>query len=227
LATLVEGELLVYFDRTRDPASNLIREAELFAKVDGGVLPEVARFWVNSECLVRGEARNAKYGWYREDVAAKMKIPILTRSTGGGVVFHDEGNLNWSFFLRNSGPFPSPTAAFDTVSRYVVKALESQGIRASFSPPNRIDVSGRKVSGMAARFTVHTALVHGTLLIDSNLEKLNALCVPPAGSPPVSNLTEWAKHIDAATVVESVVAVLRDSGFHLRVVDRLSQNNEK
>jgi lipoate-protein ligase A len=222
---LAERELLVYFDRTRDPASNLTRETELFAKVDSGVLPEVARFWVNSACLVRGEARSARYGWYHEDVAAKMKVPVLTRSTGGGVVFHDEGNLNWSFFLRNSGPFLSPTAAFDSGSKYIVKALESQGVHAKFSPPNRMDVSGRKVSGMAARFTVRTVLVHGTLLIHSDLEKLNALCIPPVGCPPVSNLTEWAKHIDEAAVVDSVVSVLKDSGFDVKVVDTTSRRD--
>jgi lipoate-protein ligase A len=224
---LVEQELLVHFDQNRDPASNLTRETELFAKVDSGVLPQVARFWINSECLVRGEARNAKYGWYREDVAEKMKIPVLTRSTGGGVVFHDEGNLNWSFFLRNSGPLLSPTTAFDAGSKYIVKALESQGVRAKFSPPNRIDVSGRKVSGMAARFTVRTVLVHGTLLIDSDLEKLNSVCIPPAGCPPVSNLTEWVKHIDVAAVVQSVVAALQNSGFHVRIVDTISRSNGK
>ena len=222
---MVGRELLVHFDRKRDPASNLTRETELFAKVEGGVLPEVARFWINSECLVRGEARSAKYGWYREEVAARMEIPVLTRSTGGGVVFHDEGNLNWSFFLRNSGPFPSPTAAFDAGSGYIVKALERQGIRAKFSPPNRIDVSGRKVSGMAARFTVQTILVHGTLLIHSNLEKLNALCIPPVGCPPVSNLIEWRSHIDADSVVDSVVAVLKDSGFLVRIADTISRPN--
>jgi len=220
-------ELLVHFDQTRDPAANVAREAELFANVDSGVLPQLARFWVNSECLVRGEARSAKYGWYHEDIAAKMKIPILTRSTGGGVVFHDEGNLNWSFFLRNSGSFPSPTAAFDVGSRYIVRALEKQGIHAQFSPPNRIDVSGRKVSGMAARFTARTILVHGTLLIDSDLGKLNALCIPPAGCPPVSNLTEWARHIDAPAMVDSVTAVLKDSGFHVRIFDTISRHDGK
>ena len=227
MAGLVKRDLLVQFDPTRDPRSNLSRETELFAMVDGGLLPEIARFWINSECLVRGEARSARYGWYREDVAEKMKIPVLTRSTGGGVVFHDEGNLNWSFFLRNSGPFLSPTAAFGAGSKYIVRALERQGIRAEFSPPNRIDVSGRKVSGMAARFTTRTILVHGTLLIDSDLEKLNALCVPPAGCPPVSNLTEWERRIDADTLVDSVAAVLKDSGFLVRIVDTISIHSGK
>lgn len=221
MSGLAARELVVHFDRIRDPAVNLTREMELFAKVDDGALPEVARFWINSECLVRGSARSGRYGWYREEVASKMNIPILTRSTGGGVVFHDEGNLNWSFFLRNEGPLPSPAAAFDAGSKYIVKALADQGVPARFSPPNRIDVSGRKVSGMAARFTPRTILVHGTLLIDSDLEKLNGLCIPPEGCPPVSNLTEWAEQMDAAAVVDAVVAVLKNSGFHVRVVDTM------
>ena len=218
---MAEREILLHFDQTRDPALNLKREADLFGRVDSGALPELARFWVNSECLVRGEARSAKYGWFRKDVAERMKIPVLTRSTGGGVVFHDQGNLNWSFFLRSSGPFLSPTAAFDMGSKYVVKALEGRRIDARFSPPNRIDVSGRKVSGMAARFTVRTILVHGTLLIDSDLAKLNALCVPPAGCPPVANLTEWTKDINVESMVDSIAAVLIESGFQVRRVDKL------
>ena len=214
-------ELLIHFDKTRDPTINLRREQELFEKVDAGRLPEVVRFWVNSECLVRGEARSPRYGWYREDVAAEMHVPVITRSTGGGVVYHDEGNLNWSFFLKNSGTFPSPTAAFDLGSKYIIMALKSVGVDARFSPPNRIDVSNRKVSGMAARTTVRTILVHGTLLLDSDLGRLNALCIPPPGCPKVSNLREWVNDIDAAAVVKSVAAALGDSGFQVRTVDAL------
>jgi len=215
-------ELLVQFDRTHDPSVNLRREQEIFEKVDAGRLPEVVRFWVNSECLVRGEARSPRYGWYREELAAKMNVPVITRSTGGGVVYHDEGNLNWSFFLRNSGTFPSPTAAFDLGSKYIIRALKSIGVDARFSPPNRIDVSNRKVSGMAARTTMRTILVHGTLLIDSDLGRLNALCVPPPGCPGVSNLKEWTKAADAASVIKAVVAVLKESGFQVRTADNLA-----
>ena len=219
---MANREVLVYFDQTRDPTINFLRETELFSKVDGGACPEIVRFWVNSECLVRGEARSANYGWYREDVAGRMKIPVLTRSTGGGVVFHDEGNLNWSFFFRSSGPFMSPTAAFDMGSKYIVKALAGKGIDARFSPPNRIDVSGRKVSGMAARFTVRTVLIHGTLLVNSDLNKLNAVCIPPAGCPPVANLTEWTNGINITGLVDSVVSVLEEAGFQVRRVSQIS-----
>ncbi len=219
--TALTREILVYFDKDRDPVRNLKREEELFAVAEGRTHPEFVRFWVNSECLVRGKARNVKYGWYKEEVAKEMRVPVIERQTGGGVVYHDLGNLNWSFFLRASGSFLSPTASFDKVSKYVVKALRSFGLRAQFSPPNRIDVSGRKVSGMAARSTVRTLLVHGTLLLNSDLGKLNLLCTPPPGCPPVSNLSEWVHGIDQGKVIKAVVEALEDSGFSVKTIDEL------
>jgi lipoate-protein ligase A len=213
---LTGREITVHFDKTRDPLVNLKRETELFAGVDSGALPECLRFWVNSPCLVRGRAKNANYGWYNAELAAQLGVPVIERSTGGGVVYHDEGNLNWSFFFRTSGGFLSPTTSFDQASKYIIAALGRLGIQAKFSPPNRIDVFNRKVSGMAARSTIHAFLVHGTLLLNSDLEKLNRLCIPPPGCPPVSNLCEWAPNVDAPAVVRAVVDVLTDSGFHPR-----------
>jgi len=210
---LNQGEITLYFDKTREPAANIERETELFDLIDGRKHTECVRFWVDSPCLVRGKARSAKYGWYDEELAKELNIQVLERTTGGGVVYHDEGNLNWSFYLRSSGAFQSPTASFSRASRFIIQALGHLGIHADFSPPNRIDVSGRKVSGMAARSTVRTLLVHGTLLLHSNLEILNRLCIPPAGCPPVSNLDEWKAGIDAEAVVSELVHVLENSGY--------------
>jgi len=205
--------LLVYLDKTNDPAANLKRESEIFERVDAGSLPEAVRFWVNSPCLVRGPARTPRYGWYNEKLADEMRIPVITRSTGGGVVYHDQGNLNWSFFFRMAGAFLSPGAAFDLGSQHIIRALEGLGVKAIFSAPNRIDVAGRKVSGMAARSTPRTLLVHGTLLLNSDLERLNRLCIPPPGCPPVSNLSEWLKGIDTTTMAKAVLDELAGSSF--------------
>ena len=218
---LAGKEILVYFDQETDPVKNLAREEELFEKVDGGGLQELVRLWVNSECLVRGKAKSNNYGWYDEEAARRMQIPVIERETGGGVVYHDKGNLNWSFFLRSSGAFLSPAKAFDLGSKYVVKALLSLGLHARFSPPNRIDVLDRKVSGMAAKSTTRTLLVHGTLLLHADLEKLNMLCIPPPGCPPVSNLNDWVEEIDPPKVLRSLVCTLIDSGLSVRVVDTL------
>jgi lipoate-protein ligase A len=207
-------------EKSHNPIKNLAREELLFRQVDGRSLPEVVRFWVNSECLVKGKARNPRYGWYHEKLAEELGVPVLERSTGGGVVYHDEGNLNWSFYFGTEGAFLSPTTLFRRGSNYLIKALWNLGVEAVFSPPNRIDVRGRKVSGMAARSTKKTALVHGTLLLSSDLDKLNRLCIPPLGSPPVANLTEWKRDIGALEVMEEVLAVLRESGFSVKKIRR-------
>jgi lipoate-protein ligase A len=209
-------EILIISERTRDPIKNLFREEQLFRNFESRGSPGILRFWINSECLVRGKVRNRKYGWYHEELAKKLGVRVVERSTGGGVVYHDKGNLNWAFYLRTGGSFLSPTTLFGQASKYVVDALEKLGIGAIFSPPNRIDVGGCKVSGMAARSTKKTALVHGTLLLHSDLSKLNRLCIPPPGTPPVANLTEWKKDLTPTKVIEALADVLGDSGIPVR-----------
>lgn len=209
-------EILVVRDRTTDPETNLAREDELFRRAESGDLSQMLRLWVDSECLVRGKARNRRYGWYHESVARKMGVRVIERATGGGVVYHDEGNLNWSFFLTNPRRMLSPAQMFEEASKYVVGALGALGVPANFAPPNRVDVQGRKVSGMAARSTPKVRLVHGTLLVDSDLEKLNALCIAPEGCPPVANVSEWTGPIATADVIAAFVNHLKRSGVKVR-----------
>jgi len=220
---LHERELLVYSDRASDPASNLKLESEIFERVNGGELPEILRFWVNSPCLVRGPAKTPGHGWYNEKLAADLKIPIFTRSSGGGVVYHDEGNLNWSFFLHSPGSFLAPRAAYELGANHIIGALQTLGAAALFAPPNRIDVSGHKVSGIAARFTPRALLVHGTLLLSTDLDRLNALCIPPPDCPPVANLSSWVSGISAGMVEEAVTMELTKSGVDPRRVERIDK----
>jgi len=211
----------VCVEEGRDPVRNLESEENLLRRVELGELPNLVRFWVDSECLVRGKARSAQYGWYQEALAKEMGVRVIERGTGGGVVYHDEGNLNWSFFVRNSGPLLSPTKMFERASRHIMRALAGLGVNAEFSPPNRIDVQGRKVSGMAARSTPRAYLVHGTLLLRSDLEKLNRLCIPPPGCPPVANLAEWVPELRQSQVVDEVVRTLRESGLDVQMGGQL------
>lgn len=201
--------MLVTFDSTTEPLENLRREAELFDRVEARDSAELLRFWIDSQCLVKGNARVAKYGWYHEELAKSLGVGVVERATGGGVVFHDVGNLNWSFFLRNSDRLLSPTQMFQDTSRHIVRALVDLGVPAHFAPPNRIDAGGYKVSGLAARSTPKTRLVHGTLLVDSNLKLLNTLCIPPVGCPPVANINRWTGPIKTESVIRAVVKALK------------------
>lgn len=196
------------------PIQNLRRDDEIFDSVEGGSSPECVRFWVNQECLVKGLTKSKKYGWFAEELASNLGVPVYQRSTGGGVVYHDLGNLNWTFYLRNpAGSFLSPPRVFSGASSFVVRGLNRLGIKAEFSAPNRIEVEHRKVSGMAARSSINTLLVHGTLLLQSNLSRLNQLCEPPPESPPVANLCEWRENLTMYEVIQATVLELEGSGF--------------
>lgn len=210
-----------WVDDVRDPAMNIAREEELFRLAEEGRISQLVRLWVNSECLVRGRARSPRHGWYREGLAEEMGVSVIERSSGGGVVFHDAGNLNWSFYVAGSGAISSPRAIFEGGSTYVVGALAKLGLKAEFAPPNRIDVAGRKVSGMAARVSAKGTLVHGTLLVSADLVKLDRLCVPPPGCPPVSNLADFAPGVDVQVVAKAFEEFLSESGLDVSRVKNM------
>ncbi len=218
---MARKEIRVFADKVTDPLTNLDEEDRIFGRVERRETPEALRFWKNSECLIRGKVRNPRYGWYNEELAAKLRVPVVQRSTGGGVVYNDLGNLNWSFYFESNGEPLSPEALFRKASVYVVDALRQGGFDARFSPPNRIDVGGRKVSGLAARSTRAAHLVHGTLLVNSNLVRLNRLCISPPGCPPVSNLIEWLPEVTDEVLEQAFMERLIKSGYAVAIAEEL------
>ena len=98
--------------------------------------------------------------------------------TGGGAVYHDLGNLNYSF-ITDAGD--SAQLAMARFTRPVVEALRGLGLQAAASGRNDILVDGKKVSGTAQRLAGNRILHHGTLLFNSNPEMVSgALNVDPA-----------------------------------------------
>jgi Lipoate-protein ligase A len=188
-----------------DPSFNLELEERMFELAERKELPYTVRFWVNRTCLVKGKTKSEKYGWYDERLANELGIRVYERSTGGGVVYHDLGNLNWSVYAAlDKWSFLSPVRVFEEHSRFIVEALSQLGYSVRFAPPNRLELEGHKVSGMAARSSVRALLVHGTLLVNADLRALNELCVPPPSSPKVENLCRW-RPTDHTEIVLSVL----------------------
>jgi lipoate-protein ligase A len=92
-------------------------------------------------------------------------IRVVRRTTGGGAVYHDLGNLNYSF-ITDAGEAES--LAMERFTRPVVSALRGLGLQAEASGRNDILVEGRKVSGTAQRLLNGRILHHGTLLFDTD-----------------------------------------------------------
>lgn len=94
-------------------------------------------------------------------------INIVRRCTGGGAVYHDLGNINFSFIgSANNLNF------VDESKHLIIKALSSFGINAITTSSNDIFVDNKKISGTAVRATKNAILFHGTLLYDLDLNEI-------------------------------------------------------
>lgn len=148
-----------------DPAYNLaFEETVLDRRREGDILI----LWQNENTIVVGQNQNTL-----EEIDAAFAeargIRVVRRVTGGGCVYHDLGNLNYSFITDAGAPEQLSMAAFTAP---VVAALKGLGLAAEASGRNDILVDGCKVSGTAQCLRGGRVLHHGTLLFDSDLEVL-------------------------------------------------------
>lgn len=120
--------------------------------------------WQNENTIVVGQNQNTEAEINHAFVKAHG-IHVVRRTTGGGAVYHDLGNLNYSF-ITDAGNTEELT--MERFTKPVVQALREMGLEAEASGRNDILVSGKKVSGTAQRLWKHRILHHGTLLFDSN-----------------------------------------------------------
>ncbi len=144
-----------------DPAWNLaFEEYVLKTRRQGDWLI----LWQNRSAVIVGRNQNALEEINR-DFVTRQGISVVRRNTGGGAVYHDLGNLNYSFITDY---LEGDTAAGNRFTGPVVGALTRLGMDAQASGRNDILVSGHKVSGTAQHRSGDRILHHGTLLFDSD-----------------------------------------------------------
>ena len=101
-------------------------------------------------------------------------VNVVRRISGGGAVYHDLGNINFSYIVNDN----DGSNTFRKFTSYVIEALKSYGIPAEFSGKNDILVNGMKISGNAQAIRGNRILHHGTLLFNSDLTKLGKILKP-------------------------------------------------
>ena len=153
-----------------DPAFNLALEETLAAKHER----EFFMLWRNGPSIIVGRNQNTAA---EIDPAAvrELNIPVVRRITGGGAVYHDLGNINYTI-ARDGRRFGAES--FSECAKMVVAALNRLGAPAAFSGRNDILVDGRKVSGSAKRVLAERTLFHGTMLFDTDLSVLETVLRP-------------------------------------------------
>jgi lipoate-protein ligase A len=130
---------------------------------------DVFSVWRNEKSIIIGKHQNASRE-INHDFVKKHKIPVIRRITGGGTVYHDPGNINFSFITTGE---MSKLVDFRKYTKPIIDFLKTLGIHSEFSGKNNLVVNGLKISGNSAHVYKNRVLHHGTLLVSSDLATLN------------------------------------------------------
>ncbi|NLU33300.1 MAG: lipoate--protein ligase [Clostridiaceae bacterium] len=150
--------------RTFDPWWNLAVEEYLLNHVGEGQC--ILYLWQNQNTVVIGRNQNA-WRECRTDLLESEGGKLARRLSGGGAVYHDDGNLNFTFLMNRED------YDLERQLNVILSAVKSLGINAEKSGRNDLTANGRKFSGNAFYFTKTNAYHHGTILISSAFEKLS------------------------------------------------------
>lgn len=124
--------------------------------------------WKSNPVVVCGKHQNT-YAEINYPYVTANQIQVARRLTGGGTVFHDPGNINFTF-IRNGNT--GSLVQFSRFTEPVIEFLNSVGVQAMPGPKHDIVVNGKKISGNAEHVFKNRVLHHGTLLYDANLDML-------------------------------------------------------
>lgn len=195
----------LYVSHSTDPWLNLAIEDWIFQRIQ----PNEKALFVsrNTESIVIGRFQNP---WIESNVDAMLEdgVPLLRRQSGGGTVYHDLGNTNYSFIA------PKDLYDVDENYRVLLQGLADLDVNAVRTERNDLLVNGKKISGSAFKKTSSKILHHGTLLHHADLRRLKKYLrsttegIESKGiksiSSPVINMSEINAAVDHGAILDSV-----------------------
>ena len=201
----------ILISTTFDPWFNLAVEDTIFRSLPAD--QRVLFLWRNADTIVIGRAQNP----WREcdtDRMQKDSVKLARRQTGGGAVFHDLGNTNFTFMA------PKPEYDKEVSTNIVLAGLESLGIKAQANGRNDLVVEEadgiKKFSGSAYRETSDRGFHHGTLLLSADMQRLGDYLSPDKKKleakgitsvrSRVTNLNRVKADIDHKSVCDAIMA---------------------
>lgn len=198
----------ILVSQTLSPQVNLAFEEYLVSKATSKT--DIFFLWQNDETVVIGRNQNP----WKECNVPRIKsdnIHMVRRLTGGGAVFHDQGNLNFTFISKYRDD------VIDDNFKVIIEALKQLNIDSSFNGRNDLLVKERKVSGNAFVLNGNIQCHHGTLLVDADLERLkdyltvSKLKLEAKGIESVRSRVENLKTFNEDLTVDLIVKTLIDT----------------
>lgn len=198
-----------------DPRLNLALEEYVLRHV----LAEeaIVLFYVNEPAVIVGRNQNTLEE-IDPDYVAAQHIQVVRRLSGGGAVYHDLGNLNFSFITNGSQDLHN----FQRFTEPVIRVLNQLGVPAALHGKSNIYVEGKKISGNAQYLAGNRMVSHGTILVDSDLEALLRALNPrqtPIESKAVQsiravvgNVRDWLPEMDVDSLRQALLAGIFGGG---------------
>ena len=148
-----------------DPYFNIASE-EYILKHSG---KDVLMIWQNRPSIIIGKHQNI-FKEVNFPYALRNNILVIRRISGGGTVFHDLGNINYTLITTSKNS--SQLVDFVKFTQPVIEFLKTLGIKTEFEGKNNLTVDKLKISGNSAHVFKNKTLYHGTLLFNTNLDSL-------------------------------------------------------
>ncbi len=196
----------IIYNESTDPYFNLALEEQLLCNSRD----EYFMLWRNAPSVIIGRNQNA-YAEINEDFVNANGVAVVRRLTGGGAVFHDLGNVNYTFIVNDSGRF-SDYRFFCTP---VIAALKEFGVNAELSGRNDMLIVGKKFSGNAQCSKNGRVMHHGTLMLCADISNISAslnvnpLKIQSKGVASVkSRVTNISEHIDSELSPEDFIKTI-------------------
>ena len=158
--------MISYISPSTDPRWNLALEEYFFENITAG--ESFFMLWQNHNTVVIGKNQNT-LAQIDQDFVRSHGINVVRRLSGGGAVYHDDGNINFTFITD------APEGNQIDLRRFcqpVAEALRAFGVPAQISGRNDMTVDGKKFSGNAQYVRHGRVMHHGTLMFDSNMQIL-------------------------------------------------------
>lgn len=182
---------------------------------------DIFLLWQNENSIIVGKNQNT-LSEINYDYVKENNIKVVRRLSGGGAVFHDLGNINFTFISCNDNSFSD----FKKFTMPIVEALKELNVHAEFSGRNDLLIDGQKFSGNAQYNYKNKVMHHGTLLFSSEINDLsNALKVKPSKFQGKSVKSVKSRVTNISSHLDKKMTVLEFKDYLMDFINKRDENS--